>query len=323
MESNTRLLLDRYIQYVEESKENEAKVLRSMIHRDEVYTYEQKIGKSLIEMNSEEIYQMVLTFRFQTNVIKADYVSSTLKKFEKFFSWYANHVELIRNPCAESWMDSNGVSRRMIKDGMKGVVPPDYTEMIIKEIHSNFPAPRDDYYEMFIQLLYNGVQHRADIVRIKEEDIDFDAKTIRLQNATITVSDRCLELLKACHRMTEADLDLHKRCKFLSWRGSYVKFSVYSDQAKFNDADATGNLGNIFSQINKEIDTKIEAGSVFLNGFRDFLNRKVGVEKASEMLQSTRKQELNQEFTELVRAFGFKTSINDVKQRMRNYGLNY
>lgn len=54
---NTRELLDEY--FTNERPDLTAAKIRGQIDREELYTYEKKIGKQLVDMDSMEIFELI------------------------------------------------------------------------------------------------------------------------------------------------------------------------------------------------------------------------------------------------------------------------
>ena len=210
-----------------------AKTNRTMVDRPEVYAYEEKIGKQLVDMSVDELLEMLRTFhdtqRKNTNfMIGHSSYEQISSLFRQIFNYYIDHYEVIKNP----FYDSRMRGREAIKYLAQGTEPMtwSYVEDIISKIHRDYAQDKADYIECIMQLYYNGFSCAEDIIYLKENMIDVRNRRIMFQGRTTqTLSKRCWELLHQVHNMTKLD---GWRGDYLmkEWRGGYFKYPIRPKQ---------------------------------------------------------------------------------------------
>ena len=65
----TKQLMDEYFAEQEEQGKD-VRRNRSQLDRSEVYAYEERVGKQLVELNADEILEMISTFQNKKNKSK-------------------------------------------------------------------------------------------------------------------------------------------------------------------------------------------------------------------------------------------------------------
>lgn len=301
---------------------------RKQIDRPEVYEYEMKIGKSLVDMNGDELMEMILTFKNKKSVI-TDGVSISGASFRKYvsafrmlFEFYINNYEVKLNPFNSSKFKglkadaffSENTSRMTYND----------LEKIIIKIHQKYEIDRANYLELILLLFYNGFRDAKEIVELKADMINFRKKEVRLPGRTVKLSDRCFELLVMNNQMEII------KCRtgthlMLSWNGGYFKSIVrQNEMTEFNHKDATyvGRKINrsINTQIMKELGIDINYRKLYLLGIYDFGVRKYGEDRMREILTSYKVQEDYDDFVALANEYPVLTeNIGELKRNLMQF----
>ena len=95
----TKELYNEYFAQVEPVR---AQRNRAHVDRPEVYEYEQKIGKDLIDMYADELIQMVKTFGNSKVNVDGLGMYGSYKQistiFRDIWNYYIDHYEIIKNP---------------------------------------------------------------------------------------------------------------------------------------------------------------------------------------------------------------------------------
>lgn len=295
------------------------------IDRAELYAYENKIGKKLFEMNSEELCDMIKTFGCNDNS-NQNFAISTLYQirslFAKLFQFYIeNDYGLIKNPFYSDDMQGKKFIKKLNLESE--LFNWETISNIISRIHRTYSGTKANYLECIILLYYHGFSKAEEIVSLKEHMIDFKTNTAFLMGRTIRLSGRCMTLLKYVHSLEEFDTDQGKRFSVIPYRGSYFKFLVMNKYvSKFDDYTPI-QIGsklnrylteNVKQQFNIRIGYKI----LYLCGFYEYAVKNYGEEKIKELLLSHHNHELFAEFKLITQAYGMNLSDNSVSMLKRD-----
>lgn len=217
----TQLLIDEFFQY--RNNENFSKSYRSKIYRDEIWNFEVEIGKAFTEMDSNEIIDMIKTFR---NSVGAKPNPATYRQicyvFKEFFAWYqATYKIKMENPMNDS---------RLIKGYKKtfcvNVLSVEEFEKNIFDVKATADDDRvADYIEMIYRMAFEGITDTQKIISIKEDMIDFDNQLIHLMEGRkpISISNRLTNLIRKCHEYEEFTYHhKNRRTSLLKFNGSYI-----------------------------------------------------------------------------------------------------
>lgn len=320
----TKELFDRYF---ESRAGTAAEKMRSQVDRQEVYDYEEKIGKQLVEMDVDELFEMIKSFqdtKRKTNFMIAhssyDQISSL---FRSIFNFYIDNYEIIKNPFYDKRMRGREALKVLAEN--REPLTWDYVQDIIGKLHRDFEQDKADYIECIIQLYYNGISKAEEIVNLKEDMIDTRSRKIRLQGRTTQIlSKRCYELLVKVHNMTILE---GWRGDYLmkEWRGGYFKYPIRpSQELEMNnrsEVDMTGFINRYIAvNVNNKYSTKLSYFSLFLLGFHDYVVRQVGEERAKELMTSYRSSEDAAELMALANEYGVNAdNISHLKRSLRQF----
>lgn len=286
---------------------------RSQVDRPEVYAYEEKIGKQLVDMNEEELFEMICSFNNKKSAVRDGIKvgSGTFKKyisnFRLIFQYYIDNVDVIRNPFNSEKF--KGIQADALFADNKDRFTYEQLEGLIEKIHAIYDREHADYYELIIRLFYDGFAEAQEIAALKEDQINFRKMEVCLPGRTIKLSRRCFELLTTVHDM-EIMEGMRGNFYMLSWHGGYFKFVVRpKESAEFQNKDLTylGRKINtiLANRVTKMCGVDIGYRKLYLLGFYDTLVKKYGEKRAKEIITSIRVSE----------------DINALATVMNEYGL--
>lgn len=305
---DTASLLDEYFTT---RPETTAKKIRGQIDRPELYSYEKEIGKPLVDMESQEIAEMIKTFSnksFSNKVYKMSYrtYDTLLSILRDFFNWYIDNYEVIKNPCNDKKIKGRNVVA-LFADDVK-IFDKDAMEEAIERIRNDQIEEYADYQEAIIRMFYEGFPEAIDIVNLKEDDINHEKKTAIVKGREIQLSDRLYELLVKINHMDE--YPAHRGSYLLlSYRGSYFKFPTRAKfEKEFNDRPPeywAGHISRLFNRdIKNKLDININARTLYLRGFYDYMVSKVGQEETDRLIMSIRNSDDSRKIMSLAEEYG-------------------
>lgn len=305
---DTASLLDEYFTT---RPETTAKKIRGQIDRPELYAYEKEIGKPLVDMESQEIAEMIKTFSnksFSNKVYKMSYrtYNTLLSILRDFFNWYIDNYEVIKNPCNDKKIKGRNVVA-LFADDVK-IFDKDAMEEAIERIRNDQIEEYADYQEAIIRMFYEGFPEAIDIVNLKEDDVNHEKKTAIVKGREIKLSDRLYELLVKINHMDE--YPAHRGSYLLlSYRGSYFKFPTRAKfEKEFNDRPPeywAGHISRLFNRdIKNKLDININARTLYLRGFYDFMVDTVGKEETDRLIMSIRNSDDSRKIMSLAEEYG-------------------
>ena len=305
---DTASLLDEYFTT---RPETTAKKIRGQIDRPELYAYEKEIGKPLVDMESQEIAEMIKTFSnksFSNKVYKMSYrtYDTLLSILRDFFYWYIDNYEVIKNPCNDKKIKGRNVVA-LFADDVK-IFDKDAMEEAIERIRNDQIEEYADYQEAIIRMFYEGFPEAIDIVNLKEDDVNHEKKTAIVKGREIQLSDRLYELLIKINHMDE--YPAHRGSYLLlSYRGSYFKFPTRAKfEKEFNDRPPeywAGHISRLFNRdIKNKLDININARTLYLRGFYDFMVDTVGKEETDRLIMSIRNSDDSRKIMSLAEEYG-------------------
>lgn len=168
---------------------------RSQVDRPEVYAYEEKIGKQLVDMNEDELFEMICSFNNKKSSVRDGIKigSGTFKKyisnFRLIFQYYIDNVAIIRNPFNSEKF--KGIQADALLADNKDRFTYKQLEKVIETLHSSYDREHADYYELVIRLFYDGFAEAQEIADLKEDQINFRKMEVRLPGRTISKTHSC------------------------------------------------------------------------------------------------------------------------------------
>lgn len=325
---STKELFDRFF---EEKDESNAKKTRAQIDRPEVYEYEKKIGKQLIEMDVDELFEMILSFRgnrsmntsstssFSVSYSSYDQIASM---YRSLFNYYIDNIEVIKNPFNDKRMRGTQAAQRLAKS--KEPFNKELVDRIIENLHKDFESEHAMYYECILLLFYNGFAKAEEIVLLDEDMISRKDRTVRLPGRTITLSERCFELLEHVHQMETME-GWRGDFAMVSWRGHYFKYIVRPKKANELQSRDMSEIANVINRaiivnVKKKYNVDINYRLLYLLGFYESLKIKYGDERAKELVISIRNSKDAADLMEAARIYGIVVdNVTHLKKNLRPF----
>lgn len=307
---DTKILLDEYFKTRPESTSVK---IKGQIDRPELYEYEQKIGKPLVEMDSMEVAEMLKSFSnksFSTNTYRISYrtYDTLLSILRDFFYWYIDNYEIIKNPCNDKRIKGmNAVSLFGYSDEK---FDKNSMENLIKKIRESQITEYADYQEAIVRMFYEGFAESIDIVNLKTEEVDEYARTAIVLGRKIQLSDELFLLLVKIHRMEE--YPAHRGSYMLmSYRGSYFKFPTREKyKNEFNERPPeywANHISRVFNrEIKVKLNTNINARTLYLRGFYDYVISIYGKEETDRLILSMRDTEATKKLMDIAGEYRVK-----------------
>jgi len=318
---STRQLFEEF--FAEQQDESYVKRTRGQVYRPEVFAYEEKIGKQLVDMNVDELFDMVSTFKseggFSISYTSYDCIAVL---YRKIFEYYIDHYEMMKNPWRDAKMRGAAAYERL--SSYLEPVTWEIVQNAIDEVYKTNETDRAKYVECVIRLFYNGFERAEEIVRLKESMIDFEKKEINFFGRTIWLDDRCFELLVEIHNMETMSAWRNEFC-MASWHDSYFKFPIRkSEESGFNNRSQilVANLINrtIAERLRKALGFEINYRMLYLLGFYDYMVKKWGVEETNRLLTPSRERSSVKKLTAVAREYGVSDyNITHIKRNMRPF----
>lgn len=322
----TKQLIDEYF----DTKSPEyAYKCKAQVDRPEVYEYEEKIGKKLVDMNEDELFEMMLTFRNGKAKKRSDGKPMSSRTFHQvssqfraIFNHYIHHGKVIINPWYSEKLRGMNMSRRISES--KDRISFETIQKIIDDLHHAYPEEKAKYIECLIHLYYCGFVRPREIIEMREEDVDLKNKVVNLPEKTIHLTDRCCELLEYVHNMDDAVM-FNEKSSMRPWRGSYFKFGIFSTRInEFDERDIDGVTAILRSAyhnaVKKELGYDISPRQIYMLGFYDYLVKCVGKERAHELATSVRDSETAEELMNHAGYYGIESpNVTNLKQALQPY----
>lgn len=292
---STKELLDKYFESIDGTP---AVKQRVVVDKPELYAYEQKIGKELIDMDVDDLFGLINEINnkkngkdipFMTAHYSFDHMTVLLRAI---FNFYIDTVEPIKNPLYDKRMRGKEATKRLAQD--KETLRFEYVQSIIDKIHVNETEDRADYIELIMLLYYSGFESAEEIATLKGSAINHRNRTVSMPRRIVQLTDRCYELLR---KFENIDFILDWRPYYLTtYKDGYFKFIVQERQLDgFNNRDIQTISNMINSQISKYVNqkynTKLNYSILYWLGFYDSIAKKYGEKEANRMLLSFRNSE--------------------------------
>lgn len=321
---STKQLISRYFKSIEGTP---AEKQRAIIDKTELYDYEEKIGKELIDMDVDDLFGLINELNnkkngkdipFMTAHYSFDHLTVLLRAI---FNFYIDTVEPIKNPLYDKRMKGKEATKRLAQG--KETLRFDYVQSIINKVHNDTTEDRADYVELIMLLYYSGFENAEEIATFKGSAINHRNRTVAMTGRTVQLTDRCYELLQKFEGIDEL---VEWRTYYLTtYRGGYFKFIVQEKQlAGFDDRDIRSICNMINRQIsvyvNQPYNTKINFSILYWLGFYDSIVKKYGEEETNRMLLSFRNSDDVTKLMNCARDYGVKVdNISHLKRFLRPF----
>ena len=321
---STKQLISRYFKSIEGTS---AEKQRAIIDKTELYDYEEKIGKELIDMDVDDLFGLINELNnkkngkdipFMTAHYSFDHLTVLLRAI---FNFYIDTVEPIKNPLYDKRMKGKEATKRLAQG--KETLRFDYVQSIINKVHNDTTEDRADYVELIMLLYYSGFENAEEIATFKGSAINHRNRTVAMTGRTVQLTDRCYELLQKFEGIDEL---VEWRTYYLTtYRGGYFKFIVQEKQLDgFDDRDIRSICNMINRQIsvyvNQPYNTKINFSILYWLGFYDSIVKKYGEEETNRMLLSFRNSDDVTKLMNCARDYGVKVdNISHLKRFLRPF----
>lgn len=321
---STKQLISRYFKSIEGTP---AEKQRAIIDKTELYDYEEKIGKELIDMDVDDLFGLINELNnkkngkdipFMTAHYSFDHLTVLLRAI---FNFYIDTVEPIKNPLYDKRMKGKEATKRLAQG--KETLRFDYVQNIINKVHNDTTEDRADYVELIMLLYYSGFENAEEIATFKGSAINHRNRTVAMTGRTVQLTDRCYELLQKFEGIDEL-VEWRTYC-LTTYRGGYFKFIVQEKQLDgFDDRDIRSICNMINRQIsvyvNQPYNTKINFSILYWLGFYDSIVKKYGEEETNKMLLSFRNSDDVTKLMNCARDYGVKVdNISHLKRFLRPF----
>ena len=292
--SKTKIYLESYLQ----TKPEKTRIkIGKMIDRDEVYKYEEKLGKLIFEMDEDELIGMLQTFnRRSRGKTKISYrtIDAIISLYRGFFNWYIDNVEVIKNPFNSKKLRGRS-AEIFYTEGKNEKISKEKIENAIVTLRSRENDEYADYCEAIIRMYFEGFATTNDIVSMKDEDINHRWKTVIIRGKKHQLSNRLYELL----------VKIHNKEYLSAYRGEYVMVQFDDSYFKFPTRESFMNverdssywqmyLSRVFkNKIASCFDFDVNYRNIYLCGLYEKIVEKYGKEKTDKMIISVWDGEAN------------------------------
>lgn len=309
----TKQLMEEY--FAEQERQGkDVRRNQSQLDRPEVYAYEQKIGKQLVEFDADEILEMISTFQNKKNKfayaeegpkMSANSYKRYISGYKQIFLFYVKHHELVRSPYDDPKL--KGINVHMHRAESRDRLTWAKVEGILNRLSTKYEYERACYFELIIRLFYDGFANAHEIINMKEADINTRRREVTVPGRIVRLSERTYQLLQENHKATQ--MDVHRtKMDMMSWHGSYMKFFVHNGRVSdFSAIDAISVARKITvpisSTIPKDFGISLSFRRLYLLGFYDYLVRNTSEERAKEMILAKSSPAAQEEFMALIDAY--------------------
>lgn len=309
----TKQLMEEY--FAEQERQGkDVRRNQSQLDRPEVYAYEQKIGKQLVEFDADEILEMISTFQNKKNKfayaeegpkMSANSYKRYISGYKQIFLFYVKHHELVRSPYDDPKL--KGINVHMHRAESRDRLTWAKVEGILNRLSTKYEYERACYFELIIRLFYDGFANAQEIINMKEADINTRRREVTVPGRIVRLSERTYQLLLENHKSTQMDV-YRTKMDMMSWHGSYMKFFVHNGRVSdFSAIDALSVARKITvpisSTIPKDFGISLSFRRLYLLGFYDYMVRNTSEERAKEMILAKSSPAAQEEFMALVDAY--------------------
>ena len=311
-EMATKEVFDRYFETIPESTKEKVK---AQVDRLEVYEYEKALNKSIFDMDVEELFGLLATFRsIRTGEVLAKQTYMQIAAiYRAVWNYYIENVKTIKNP----WNDAKRMRGTSLIAGVMQHIPDKQEtitratlEDIIRKIYNDLTIETHTarYAECLIMLIYDGFASTKEIVELQESDIDFDSKKVHFPHKVVKLQDKTLELLQWVHNLDEINTPKGTMVA-KPYKGGYFKLIIRAsrehDVASRDKADFARALSHkMLDVIRYKQISNISQRNIYLLGFYDFLVEQLGNERVQEIITSKKNQEDNMELAKYAKEYG-------------------
>lgn len=305
---------------------------RAQVDRPEVYAYELELGKQIFDMNVDELFGLLLSFnksrRFGDksgfSISYNSYFQIT-SIYRSIWNFYAEEVELIKNPWYDSQMRGVAATKRLAES--KKAFSYEDVKKAISSINNDYDGIASDYgkyLECLLLLFYNGFAEVREIVFLKEDMINFKTKEVYLSGKTIHLSHRCFELLQYVHGLYEIKTNRGTYAA-ISYKGGYFKIAVRPKEAEKLEDKSPVEVGAMLTRkitmnVSGRYGIDINYRKLYFLGFYDYIVKNSSENRAKELITSIRNSEDAQELMRYAKEYGVVAdNVSYIKKLLRPF----
>lgn len=283
--TSTTILIDEFCEHSDLNLHNTATFLKG----GSLEAYEKLIGKNLISMNTEDIYEYIMGYRVKNdNGSVSDYLRF-VKFFDHFFDWYRRTVDhKCQNPMNVFGMRGKEPLKRYVKEN--GAFTYEKLKNCFLNNHYHTSNEFADYIEYTCLMFYSGVKDASELRDLRTNNVNQISGEMYLPGRSCIMTERCLELYQYFD-MQHSIFNGRESLSLIPYRGSAYKFCVrphcedaFDDRSEINVKDMINKL--IKKHIADRYNIQIDAKKIFYLGFYDHLVRRYGKEKTQMMVWS-------------------------------------
>ncbi len=326
LKMTTKDAVEKYL-----SENPNAEKVKYYLDREEIFEYEAELGKQLLEMNADEIIVLLSRLRNQRNGKKYSMYNyeRILVMWRAFANWYSREVEIIAPHIASD----PKLRRKQLtaalseKDGVrKNKISQNDIDQIISKMQDNEVGVEADYCESVIWLIYCGVKNIREIIEIETDMVDLDAKTIRFEDRSVHLTDRCVDLLRQI-----SAIDTYKGYRKTLYAFKYRPESFFPlfGTEKMADNIENRNLTYLSEQLTQKVMRKVKKYNehiilrdIYFLGFVHYLRSNVSETDLKIMIgldegEDNKSSQYARKFLNLVMNYGaIDTDISRLKSRI-------
>lgn len=276
---STKELLDLYFENV---AKDAAKAVRHWIDRPELYQYEKKINKELVDMNVDEVFELLSILyknrdrKRNTYSAVGSFFGNTSFVLRGIYDFYGINVGFVKNPLRDERMEGSE-ALATFANMVKKPFSKEALDNMIATLHNEYENEKAEYIELTLLLFYDGFKTSGEVALLQRDMIDFDTKSVKLKDRTVHLSDRCYELLMKFAYLKKCP-SWDKRCVFVNWRGGIFKFVTWAGKEKEINYRTLKQMGaNIQHIVAKNIDKDVRINTITLYhlGLYDYLTSRI------------------------------------------------
>lgn len=299
----TQELIREYTEYKFRNGKTDKKRFENYYDREEIYAYEKKLNKTILNMSKDEIFDMIFTFNFRDITFVT--FKSMCEFFNGLFGYYIDNYGRIKAPLTDEDIKVSNTRIEYYKRHTPIVNEEEINKLLegISKENSDFTL----HIECMIRLFYEGVYSFDELAGIKAEDVHLDENYIWVGNRKVFISDRIVELLNKLLTKTTIITPIgrygEREFAYVSWNGSYLKFptdspETFSDsKEKPRDAISHRIRGYSMKYIKKPLTIKDVFGVGLYDRMRDFF----GDSKADSLIVQSTSPAESREFADFLK----------------------
>lgn len=333
---STRDIIEKYVKQ-KFPQEDSYKRWVNALCRPEVFEREEQLGKSLFEMNADELEDLFLSFRStqyrstgKETPISPTYMQSLLSLYTDLFEFYIVSGHLIQNVMRDQRFKK--LPGRIKSDD------PIITKLGIKQICARFESYYESaeaaFLELLLWLFYTGFYENDEVINLKEADVDLQKKEAYVSGRTVHLCEECCEAMVRNRKLTQYT-SYRTKYVLVPYQGSYVYFPS-PDKRKSRrenvDPDGYGNMQarsqlDLNKVINKRMatirdltHTVINSRVLYFRGFYDYIVSCCGEAHLVEILSSSRNTEHVRELDQYIEEYQCPVNErNTIKIELRRF----